>query len=185
VQRPPSFATGLSGAALALLGIVTACSAPQYDDQTDKLISQLQTDVDTQLVSLITLDHKIASLANQTDAASKKSLTDATTKAGYDANTGFYDKIDVDLTSLQTRVDAEPSPATPSMDRSLKDLHDNLLEAPGSLQVTHQGLGILSEGYLRSVRTLIDTQIGALLTRELGLKNGAAPGGAAAPATTK
>jgi hypothetical protein len=185
VQRPRSSTTGLSGAAIALLGFVAACSAPQYDDQTDKLISQLQTDVDTQIVALITLDHKIALLTRQTDAAARTSLTDATTKAGYDASTGFYDKIDVDLTTLQTRVDAEPTPATPAMDRSIKDLHDNLLDAPGSLQVTHQAVEVLSEGYLRSVRTLIDTQIGALLTRELGLKNGSPTVGAAAPATSK
>jgi hypothetical protein len=167
-------------AALAMLGFVTACSAPQYDDQTDKLMSQLQTDVDTQIVSLITLDHKIAALSKLTDAASKKTLADDMTKAGYDANTSFYDKMDVELTGLQTRVDAEPSLATPYLDRSIKDLHDNLIEAPGSLQVTHQAAGVLSESYLRNAQRTIDTQIGALLSRELGLKNGTA-----APATAK
>ena len=59
---------------------------PQYDDQTDKLISQIQTDVDTQFVSLITLDHKISRLSGKPDPASVKALADAKTKAGFDAN---------------------------------------------------------------------------------------------------
>ncbi len=155
-----------------VLLLVAACTAPQYDDQTDKLISQLQTDVDTEIVSLITLDRKISSLSGKVDAASQKALADARTKAGYDANTTFYDKVDVDLTSLQTRVDAEPSAATPHLDKAIQDLRDNLLAAKGSMQARHQEAGILSEVYLRYVQKLVDAQMGALLTRELGLKSG-------------
>ena len=88
--------------ATPVLLLVAACAAPQYDDQTDKLISQLQTDVNTEIVSLITLDHTISNLTGKTDAASKKALADAKTKAGYNANTSFYNKVDVDLTALQT-----------------------------------------------------------------------------------
>jgi hypothetical protein len=157
---------------IPVLLLAAACAAPQYDDQTDKLISELQTDVDTEIVSLITLDHKISSLSGKSDAASQRALADAKAKAGYDANTGFYDKVDVDLTSLQTRVDAEPSAATPHLDTAIKDLRDNLLAADGSMQATHQKVGILSEAYLRNVKMLVDAQIGALLTRELGLKSG-------------
>jgi hypothetical protein len=163
----------MTRAALAILLILSACAAPQYDDQTDKLISQLQTDVDTEIVTLITLDHKIAALSAHSDAASRKALAEAKTKASYDANTSFYDKIDVDLTGLQTRVDAAPSLATPSLDKSIQNLHDNLLGATGSMQATHEQVDILSEAYLRTVRPLVDAQIGALLTRELGLKGGA------------
>ena len=188
----PSVRAGRSvGVAVALAVFVGACTPPQYDDQTDKLISQLQTDVDTEIVSLITLDHKIDSLTKKTDAASQKSLADAKLKAGYDANTTFYDKVDVELTGLQTRVDAEPSPATPYLDSSIKNLHDNLLAAEGSLQTTHQSVEILSEAYLRPAQMLIDAQIGALLTRELSLKTGASgstsgsTGGAAKPAAPK
>lgn len=124
---------------------IAACAAPQYDDQTDKLISQLQTDVNTEIVSLITLDHKISNLAGKTDAASQKALAAAKSKAEYDANTTFYDKVDVDLTSLQTRVDAEPSAATPHLDKAIQDLRDNLLAGNGSMQALHQKLGILPE----------------------------------------
>jgi hypothetical protein len=173
VERTNLLTKGRSGIAVALMMFVVGCTAPQYDDQTDKLISQLQTDVDTQFVSLITLDHKINSLSKETDAASKKALADAKTKAGYDANTIFYDKVDVDLTGLQTRVDAEPSPATEYLDKAIQDLRDNLLTGDGSMETTHQKVGILSEAYLRSAQQLIDAQIGALLTRELGLKAGA------------
>lgn len=158
---------------MALTVFIAGCAAPHYDAQTDKLISQLQTDVDTQIVSLISLDHRIASLSTKTDPSSKRALATAKTKAGYDANTGFYDKIDVDLISLQTRVDAEPSPATPFLDRAIVDLRDNLLTADGSMQMTHQKVNILSEPYLRNVQPLVDAQIAALLTRELGLKNSA------------
>ena len=157
---------------ISVLLLVAACTAPQYDDQTDKLISQLQTDVDTGIVSLITLDRKIRSLSGKTDAASQKALADARTKAGYDANTSFYEKVDVDLTSLQTRVDAEPSAATPHLDAAIKDLRDNLLAEEGSIQATHQKVGVLSEAYLRNAKTIVDAQIGILLTRELGLKTG-------------
>ena len=157
--------------ALLLALILSACTPPpQYDEQTDKLISQLQTDVDSEIVTLITLDHKIAALSRQTDPASQQALAAAKTAAGYDANTPFYDKVDVNLTALQTRVDAEPTLATPYLDRGIKDLRDNLLAAEGSMQATHQKLNILSEPYLRTVRQIVDAQISALLTREIGLK---------------
>jgi hypothetical protein len=168
MQRPSYLFQTLGLLVTPVVLRVVACSAPQYDDQTDKLISRLQTDVDGQIVSLITLERKIRSLSGRTDAASRTALAEAETKAGYDANTSFYDKVDIDLTSLQTRVDAEPSAATPHLDAAIKDLRDNL----GSMQVTHEKVGILSEAYLRSVRMLVDAQIGALLTREIGLKSG-------------
>ena len=40
------------------------------------------------------------------------------------------------------------------------------------MQATHQKVGILSEVYLSDVQKLLDVKIGALLTRELGLKTG-------------
>lgn len=167
----------VNGMALALVVIVSGCvTPPQYDDQTDKLITQLQTDVDTGIVALITVDHKIDALAKKTDPVSQKALSDAKTKAAYDANTSFYDKVDVDLTSLQTRVDAEPTRATPFLDKGLKDLRDNLLAADGSLQATHEKADILSVAYLQGAQQTIDAQIEALLTRELGLKGNGSTG---------
>jgi hypothetical protein len=172
-----------------LMVAVTGCvSLPQYDDQTDKLISHLQTDVDKQIIALITLDHKIDSLSSKTDAASQKALADLKIKAGYDANTSFYENVDVDLISLQTRVDAEKSPATSYLDISIKDLRETLLGDEGSMQATHKEVDILSVTFLRNTQKLVDAQIGALLTRELGLKYGAATSGssgAAASSSTK
>lgn len=159
-------------AAVLFAAVLTACVAPQYDDQTDKLISQLQTEVDTQLITLISLDHKIAALSQRGEPASQKALAEVRTQASYDANIGFYDKIDVDLTSLQTRVDSEPSRATPDLDRSILLLRQNLVSGPGSLQQTHEAQNILSEPYLRSVEQIVNAQMGALLTREIGLKAG-------------
>jgi hypothetical protein len=171
--------------AVAWAATLAGCATPQYDDQTDKLITQLQTDVDTGLVSLITLDHRIALLATKDDAASKKALADAMIKAAYDANAAYYAKLDVDLTGLETRIDAEPSRATPYLDRALSDLRQNLLAAPGSLQATHEQLGVLSEDYLRIAAKTVNAQIGALLTRELALKSASATvTSSSAPGTT-
>ena len=41
------------------------------------------------------------------------------------------------------------------------------------MQVTHQKVEVLSAAYLQSAQIIVDAQIGALLTRELGLKYGA------------
>jgi hypothetical protein len=171
--------------AVLLVAVGVGCTTPQYDDQTDKLISQLQTDVDTELVSLLTLDHKIAALTGKPDQASQKALADAKTKAGYDANTSFYDKVDVDLTSLKTRVDAEPSAATSHLDNAIKDLSDNLLASSDSMQAKHQNDDILSLIFLQTTQQLVDAEIEALLTRELGLKNGASSSSSGASSPSK
>ena len=159
--------------ALFACASVSGCvTPPQYDDQTDKLISQLQTDVDTEFVSLETLSQKIAGLTKSTDAASQQAMATAKTKMGYDANSSFYDKIAVDLNGLQVRVDAEPSPATPHLDLGIGAIRENLLTGDGSMQQTHQQQNTLSLTYLRLTQSTIDSEIGALLARELGLKNG-------------
>ena len=178
------FRAVLAGA-LMLLGLAGGCSAPQYDDQTDKLISALQADVDTQFVTLISLARKIDrlnrqidALKGQTDAASQaalaaaqRTLAGATMKAGYDANADAYDKLAVDLISLQMRVDAEPDASTPDLDKALQNLRANLV-GEGGLQASHQRDGVLTLVYLQSAQRLIDVQLQALLTRELVLKNG-------------
>ena len=76
-------------------------------------------------------------------------------------------------------MDSERSAATPYLDASIKNLHDNLLTADGSMQVTHQKVSVLAATYLQSAQVIVDAQIGALLTRELGLKNA----GSSKPAT--
>jgi hypothetical protein len=177
---------------LVLIAMASAsCTAPQYDDQTDKLITQLQSDVDTQFVMLISFDHQIAMLSGKTDAASQKALSNVRAMAGYDSNVPFYNKVDVDLLSLRLRVDAEPSAATPMLDDAIKNLRDNLLTVDGSVQATHQTLaqqnppGVMSALYLRDAQAIVDVQIGKLLTRELGLKTGSSPSssGTASPGT--
>src|SRR5690242_11594248 len=83
---------------LIIGGTSFGCAAPQYDDQTDKAISTLQSDIDTQFVSLTSLGKKIESLKRRSDPASVKSREDAQTKASFDSQSSAYDKIQVDLT---------------------------------------------------------------------------------------
>jgi len=118
-------------AALFVGLVVAACSAPPYDEQTDRLISGLQSDVDGQIVMLISLDHKIAELSAAASEASRKTVADAKAKAGYEANAAFYDKIDSQITSLRLRIDALPNEATANLDRSLDELRANLLSDQG------------------------------------------------------
>ena len=164
---------GLRGIAGVLTMTLGGClTPPQYDDQTDKLISQLQTDVDTEIVTLISLDHKIANLKDKTDAASQKDLAEAKPKAEFDANSTFYDRVDVDLIALRMRVDAEPNIATPRLDSAINYLRKNLLEDGNCMRTLHQQNDvILSEFVLTNMQKLVDAQIGALLTAELELKN--------------
>ena len=178
-MKPNARARILLGAAPLMILSLGGCflTPPDYDDQTDKMITQLQTDVDTEIVTLISLDHKIGSLAQKTDEASQKALADAKTKAAFDANGTFYDKVDVDLIGLQTRVDAEPNAATQHLDVALKDLRSNLLGTDASMRLLHQADGILTEDKLGTVQKLVDAQIGALLTYELQLKNGSSSSG--------
>jgi hypothetical protein len=170
----------IASAFIAMLG-AAGCAAPQYDDQTDKMISTLQSDVDTQLVTLITLDHKIAALAAKSDAASQKALADATTKAGYDASSSFYDKTDVELTSLRLRVDAAPNNSTANIDTALTDLSENLLgeDTAGSLQNHHKNSpgGVMDLFYLTTIEKQLNAQFQALLSYELVLKGNSSSGG--------
>jgi hypothetical protein len=163
-------------AALIVGLAVAACSAPPYDEQIDRLISALQSDVDGQIVTLISLDHKIAEFSTATIDASRRALGDARGKASYDANAAFYDKIDSQITSLRLRIDALPNEATPNLDRSLDELRANLLSDQGSLRSVHQQQGILGEAYLLNERKLLNAQFQALLTYELVLKTGAPAG---------
>ena len=158
---------------LILAGCVTA---PQYDDQTDKLISQLQTDVDTEFVSLKSLNDQIKDYSGQTDAASQKSLADAKTKASYSSADAFYQKADVDLISLKTRIDAEPNLSTSKLDEAWQLLNDNLIGSTDSMQSIHKRDTIISNTELTEIQALVDAQIGALLTRELNLKGSQSSG---------
>ena len=162
---------------LLVVGIaVAACTAPAYDEQTDKLISNLQSDVDAEIVRLISLSHKIVDLTRRTDAASRQALADARAKSAFAASADFYDKVDAQLTSLRLRVDAAPNDATDRIDHSLDELRANLLSGEGSLHDVHQQQDILSERYLINERKILNAQFQALLTYELVLKTGATAG---------
>jgi len=82
--------------AVALLfstGIVSSCiTVPQYDQPPDTNISALQKEIDTQLVQWL-------SLRRPGDPASLS-------KASYQASNHFYNKVEVDLTFLELRIEA-------------------------------------------------------------------------------
>jgi hypothetical protein len=168
-SRFPSFA---KPAAVAFTIALSGCAAPQYDSQTDKLITTLQTDTDTLLVHLIAENQQIAALSGRTDKTSLAALDKAKTAAGYLSNIPAYEQIDVDLLSLKTRIDAEPNASTSHLDASLKDLNDNLF-GTGSLEAQHAADSILPNAYLTTEQIILDTQLTALLKYELVLKSGA------------
>jgi hypothetical protein len=153
-----------------------ACSAPPYDEQTDRLISTLQYDVDSQLVTLLSLDRQIAESSTASSDAGRKALVEAKARAGYEANAPFYDKLDSQLTSLRLRIDALPNEGTSDLDRSIDELRANLLSGEGSLRSVHQQRGVLSQAYLQNERRILNTQFQALLSYELVLKAGSGIG---------
>jgi len=172
----PALVAALHRLVLAIGLVLVACSAPPYDEQTDRLISSLQSDVDSQIVTLLSIDRKIAELAGANTDPARKALAEARARAGYEGNAAFYDKLDSQLTSLRLRIDALPNEATPNLDRSIDDLRANLLGGEGSLRSLHQQQGILSEAYLRTIRRQLNAQFQALLAYELVLKSGSAIG---------
>lgn len=155
-------------AALLILG---GCATP-YDSKIDDLVGGLQTNVDTEIVKLIALDHKIAALKQKSDPDAQAALREAEKKAGYDANSEFYDQVDVTLTSLSLRIDALQGRSIDSIKPALSKLRANLLEEEGSLQRVHMQQGILSEAYLRNERMILNAQFGAILTYQAVLKKG-------------
>jgi len=151
------------------------CAAPQYDDQVDKAISTLQSDIDTELVVLSSLGRRIQYLRDKTDASSLKALAEAQAKASFDANSASYDKIRVDLTTVQIRVSASPSPATAQVNQALVSLNANLFMDPKSLVEVHRQQGVLGADYVMLQENILDQQLIALLRYVLVLKTGGSP----------
>lgn len=162
----------IRGVFLVVLLALGGCVTTPYDSKIDDGIGALQTSVDTEIVKLISLDHKIAALKAKNDADSQAALREAEKKAGYDANRDFYDQVDVSLTSLSLRIDALQGRSTEPLKTSLSKLRSNLLADEGSLQRVHEESGILSEKYLRTERSILNAQFGALLTYQAVLKKG-------------
>jgi len=194
-----------TASAAIMLGLAVwaaACAAIPYDDQTDKLVTQLQTDVDTQLVSLISLEDQVTSLNGKTDADSVAALAAANKKLAYSANLDAYNKIDVDLISLKLRVDASPNATTPTIDFDICKIKQALLgldtpdekalcETPApnppplSFKDLHQK-GELSANTVIATEQLLDTELQGLITYETVLKGGGSGSTAASakPAST-
>lgn len=178
--------------ALVLITGVVACTAPPYDDQTDKLITQLQTDVTTEFTTLITQNEKLAELSGAKDKASQAALAKAQTAAGYDANTDAYDKIAVDLVLLKTRIANEPNWGTRRVSSAL-DLFTQKLTGPvgatvpvgscdrsnpnSSMRSVHKACGRLSNTYLLEKYKIVSDQLNSFVLYGVTIKNGQSPSG--------
>jgi hypothetical protein len=146
--------------------VISCASVPQYDAETDKQITTLQKDIDSQLVKFITY-------SRQTDAASK-------TKGSYSQNIDFYDKIDTDITSLELRMEAVPDPST----KNLPQIFKNLREQFKNIQDAHKQQGNLSEVAWTALRNQLNAQFAILLTYELSLKGVGSPPSATMQSTS-
>ena len=198
--------TRLGWASLVTLGLLTSCAAPRYDDQVDKLITQLQTDVTTEFTTLITQDEKIAELSGAKDKASEAALTKAQTAAGYDANTDAYNKIAIDLVLLKTRIANEPNWGTGNVSDALGLLTQQLTGPIGaavpagsctepnpnsSMRSVHKACGRLSIPYLMEKYDIVSNELNLLVFYDVAIKNGQSPSGASSgsgtstPASTK
>jgi hypothetical protein len=152
-----------------VVAVIASCApAPTYDESTDKQIMAVQQETDAGLEKLITLGRKIDSLRNLKDLASQKALKDAQSKASYDANVDFYDKVDTDLTSLQLRMTATPDLSGVKLDESFKALQDNM----DDLRKFHSDHGVIGAQALSNARTAINQQFKTLMQYELNLKSG-------------
>ncbi len=161
----------LPAALLFLAAALPGCTPPQYDDQTDKLITTLQTDTDSFLIGLISADDQIKLYTGRADATSIAALATAQKSASYAASIAAYNKLRVDDLSLQLRIDAEPNAATADLDQALAAIQANLF-GPDGLEAEHQTETIMGETYIALQQKTLDTQFAALLSYELALKSG-------------
>ncbi len=143
--------------ALAFTALASCATAPQYDATTDSDISNLQKEIDTQLVQWI-VDDRLG------DADSLK-------KATYASSTQFYAKVDTDLTALELRMEAIPDAST----AKLPDFFTNLRTQLTNLQNAHKKDGHLVEPVLVPIRNQLNAQFAVLLTYELSLKGVSSP----------
>lgn len=184
--------TRLGWASLVALGLLTSCAAPQYDDQVDKLITQLQTDVTTEFTTLITQDEKIAELSGAKDKVSQAALAKAQTAAGYDANTDAYNKIALDLVLLKTRIASEPNWGTGNVSDAVGLLAQQLTGPIGatvpagsctgpnpnsSMRSVHKACGRLSIPYLLEKYEIVSGELNLLVLYDVTIKNGQSPNG--------
>jgi hypothetical protein len=156
----------LFAACIAIISLSSGCAAPPYDEQTDKLISTLQSDVDGEIFKLLSAIELIKASSDEKLVNEQKKL------ASYPENVGAYNKIRVDFVSLRLRVNASSSDLSkPQIDQALQALNDNLF-GKGSLEDVHKEENVPTSEFLLNQQNIIHQQISALLTYELILKNG-------------
>jgi hypothetical protein len=153
------FRSPFSVAGSLLLLVLASCAStpPQYDATTDADISNLQKEVDSQLVQWITYDRI-------KDAASLE-------KGSYQANVAFYAKVDSDLSALELRMEAVPDEST----KKLPQFFSNLQQQFMNLQNAHQAEKNLKEVVLVPIRNQMNAQFAVLLTYELSLRGVSSP----------
>ncbi len=165
--------------------LVLSMCAPQYDEATDKSISALHQQVEGEIVRLVGLARRIASLSGQDVSAqpvltrvcanvpaSRQALAAACSKASYDQNIAFYDAVETDLSSLKLRLDARSGLSTEKLDNLVRQIHDIILDPKNSLQSEHSLNNVLVESFLSATRAQLNVLFQTLLRYELNLKSG-------------
>jgi hypothetical protein len=133
--------------ALVLGGCTTVKLVGDYDEQTDKGVTQLQKDVETFLVRL--------------EGTAK---TPQDNVESYDKNKKFYEDAKVAISGLRVRADSlERNSLTVRMlDRLSNNIHQ--------LELMHQGG--LKKAEINDIRGALNSQFTAILTFELAKKRG-------------
>ncbi len=166
--RPRAFSRA-AFAAIMVLGaaLISSCAtAPQYDSTTDSDISNLQKEIDSQLVQWI--------------ACARIGNSDAIKKSSYQENVDFYSKVDTDLTALELRIEAVPDKSTAKLPAFFGSLRTQLK----NLQDTHEKKHNLPEVVLVPIRNQLNAQFAVLLTYELSLKGVGSPSTATTQSTS-
>jgi hypothetical protein len=139
--------------AMALCGSTAACvSAPQYDDTANTELTNLQKEVDSQIVQFIS------------DA--RQNTADSLKDSSYTQNIKWYNSVDTDTTSLELRMEAVIDPST----ANLPTIFDNLRTQMSNIQAVHQAHTNLPVIFWTPIRNQLNVQFAALMTYELSLK---------------
>lgn len=140
--------------ALLFAIVLASCATPpQYDDQADTQITNLQKEIDSQIVKFI-------SDAHQGDTAALKD-------SSYLQNIKWYNQVDTDLTSLELRMESSSDPST----ANFPQFFDNMRTELSNIQKDHQGKGNLGVAVWTVSRNQLNAQFAVLLTYEISLKN--------------
>jgi hypothetical protein len=157
----------LRGLVVLLILLAAGCAVPQYDDTANTELTALQKEVDSQIVTFISL--------------ARQGGPDALKKGSYAQNIDWYNKVDTDTTSLELRMEAVLDPST----KNLPTFFDNLRQQFTNLRTTHQAKGNLPAPVWVVTRNQLNVQFAVLITYELSLKGtGASAGSTTSTATT-